>query len=488
MIVAHTALGDLRGAEDGGAVVFRAVPYAAPPVGALRFMPPQPVAASDGLRDATRHGPIAPQAPSRLRLAMGDFSCPQDEDCLTLTIWTPAADAAARPVMVWLHGGAWISGAGSLDWYNGARLAQEGDIVVVGVNYRLGALGYLQHPAIGPGNCGTLDQVAALAWVHEHIRDFGGDPARITVAGQSAGAATIGYLLTMPEARGLIRRVVLQSGGFGRGPGAPDRAIVRAEQYLRLLEIDPDAADARERLGAVPAARLIEAQTAFARANARFGDTAPPFGPVAAARITAAELVAAIGKAAAGLDVLIGTTREEGHAFFAPDAVPDDPDALAARFKAVTGSADAVTAYRARRPGATARDLLADLTTDDVFRMPGMRLADAIAERGGPVFAYEFDWAPPESLFKACHCIELPFVFGSFDAWPDAKMLEGGDPAQMQALSALMRQAWIGFVRDGTPAHPAMPVWPEYTLPQRRVMSFGPVVGAIGDPAGLGLA
>lgn len=460
MTVASTALGDMRGAEEYGVAVFRGVPYAAPPVGDFRFCAPQALSAWHGLRDATCHGPIAPQTPSRLRAAMGSFDRPQDEDCLTLTIWTPAADGRRRPVMVWLHGGAWLTGAGSLDWYNGARLAREGDIVVVGVNHRLGALGYLLHPAVSEGNLGARDQVAALRWVREHIAGFGGDAARITMAGQSAGAAAIGHMLMAPDQGGLFRRAVLQSGGFGRPPGTPDRAAARAEEFMRWLGFDPDAGDIGDLLRAVPAQRLVEAQADFARATARFGNTDPPFGPVLPERLTSDALIDVIADRAGQMDVLVGATHDEGHAFFAPDMRVDEA-ALAERF-----GADRLARCRDRRPAATPRDILADLTTDDVFRGPALRLADALAARGGRVFSYRFDWAPPASPFKACHCIDLPFSFGNLDAWPGAAMLQGGDPAEMQSLSAAMRRAWIGFVRDGDPG------WPPHTAGHPPVMRF----------------
>ena len=487
MTLVRTARGSLEGTDENGVCVFRAVPYAAPPVADLRFRPTQPVASWHGTRDATRHGPIAPQGPSRLRLAMGDFSRPQDEDCLTLTIWTPAPDATRRPVLVWLHGGAWISGAGSLDWYSGARLSREGDLVVVGVNHRLGALGYLHHPSISEGNLGTLDQIAALEWVAAHIGDFGGDPTQVTLVGQSAGAGTIGRLLASRTAPGLFHRVVLQSGGFGRPAGSPERATTRAEQLLHQLGIDPDAGNAAALLRDTAAAQIVAAQGAVARANAVFGDTTPPFGPVAAAT-SQNDPTAAIADAASELGVLIGATGDEGHAFFPPGSVSDDRDAIAARFAAVTGDPGALARCQARRPGATTRDLLADLTTQDVFVGPTMRLAEAIAARGGSVFAYQFDWAPPASPFKACHCIDLPFTFGNLAAWDGAPMLAGGDPATMQALSTRMRRAWIGFARDGSPEHDDMPPWPTYGGGQRRVMRIAEVLGAVGDPAGFDIS
>src|SRR5829696_6547352 len=195
--VATTDCGTLRGTHEQGVAVFRAVPYAAPPVDTLRFKPPARPAPWTGERDATVDGPIAPQGPSRLRAAMGDFSYPQSDDCLTLTIWTPSPDAARRPVLVWLHGGAFISGAGSLPWYSGATMARRGDVVVVGVNYRLGALGFMHLPGVSLPNLGLLDQFAALEWVSRNIAAFGGDPDNITIAGQSAGGFSVLAMLAL---------------------------------------------------------------------------------------------------------------------------------------------------------------------------------------------------------------------------------------------------------------------------------------------------
>src|SRR5260221_464693 len=179
-LVVRTGAGDLRGARVNGIAVFRGVPYAAAPVGELRFAPPQPVPAWRGVRDAVKDGPIAPQGRSRLAHVMGDFERPQSEDCLTLNIWTPAADSKKRPVLVWVHGGAFASGAGSLPWYSGERFAANGDVVVVSMNYRLGALGFLCLPGISDGNLGLLDQVAGLRFARDNIAAFGGDPDNVT--------------------------------------------------------------------------------------------------------------------------------------------------------------------------------------------------------------------------------------------------------------------------------------------------------------------
>jgi para-nitrobenzyl esterase len=476
--IARTSPGDLRGAWHDGIAAFRGVPYASPPVGERRFIAPQSVQGWSGLRDATRHGPIAPQLPSRLRVAIGDFECPHDEDCLTLTICTPAPDAKARPVLVWLHGGAWISGAGSLDWYDGANLAREGDIVVVGVNYRLGALGWLHRPGIVDAEPGTSDMIAALNWVRDHIAAFGGDPRCVTVMGQSAGATSIGRLLTLPEARPLFHRAIMQSGGFGRGAYTSEMATERADQFLHALDIDPQSSDALARLRGVDVARLLEAQSHLARSNARFAQTNPPFMPVLPRAMPQAEMLGAIAEGADGKPVLVGATADEVHAFFAADPAMQyvPADKLVARF----GGEAALARYRARRPGASAMDLLADLGSDETFVLPATRLAEAIARRGGTAYAYLFDWAPPGSRFRSCHCIDLPFVFGTFAAWTDAPMLAGGDQVQMADLSVAMRRAWIAFVRAGDPRQEFLPDWPQYNTTERPTMRFGARVGVTG--------
>lgn len=475
--VTCTPLGDLRGVYNGSVISFRAVPFAEPPMGERRFAAAEPVRPWKGLREAQEHGPIAPQLPSRLRVAMGDFARPQSEDCLTLTVSTPAVDANRRPVLVWLHGGAWVTGAGSLDWYDGARLAREGDIVCVGVNYRLGALGWLHRPGIVDADAGISDMVTALAWVRDNIAAFGGDPNCVTVMGQSAGATSIAKLLMLPEARVLFHRAIMQSGGYGRGAYTSAMASERADQFLRLLGIDPQAGDALARLRAVEVPRLLAAQTELAQRNARFAYPGAMFMPVFPAAMNLPEMLSAVAEGADDKPLLIGATADEVHAFFAADPALQDPprEALVRRF----GGEQALARYRARRPGAGAMDVLADLVTDETFLRPAMELAGTVARRGGTAYAYVFDWAAPASPFRACHCIELPFVFGTFDAWADAPMLAGGDRRQMADLSEAMRRAWLAFVRTGEPASS----WPRHEVDRRAVMRFGTRIGAVGDIA-----
>lgn len=481
--IARTELGDLLGEAADGVVRFRTVPYAAPPVGKQRFAPPQPPPAWQEVRDARAPGPIAPQPPSRLRAAMGDFERAQSEDCLTLAITTPALDGGRRPVIVWLHGGAYLSGAGSLDWYDGAAMARAGDVVVVGVNYRLGPLGFLRFPGLSDGMMGLHDMVAALRFVRAHITAFGGDPDCIAVMGQSAGGGAILRLMDWPDTEGLFHRAIVQSGPPRPGPSAAE-ATRRARRLMQLVGIDPDAADAGEQLRRAPVRPLIVQQTAIARELAQFGAIEPAFPPCFdeygedyAERLARAA-------AARGVPLVIGTTREEMNAFYVADPAMAEPDpaSVSERFRTLAGSADAIESYRDHRPGGTTRDLLADLITDHRFLLPSLDLALRVSAKGGQAFAYQFDWGGPGSPWAACHCVELPFVFGTLPTW-EAPMLNGLDPRQYAGLSATMMAAWCVFARCGNPSLPGL-AWPPYEIERRQTMRFGPVVGPVGDLAG----
>jgi para-nitrobenzyl esterase len=472
--IARTALGALSGLWQDGIAVFRGVPYAAPPVGERRLAPAASHAPWSAVRDATRHGPIAPQTPSRLRVAMGDFTRPQDEDCLTLTIWTPALDGARRPVLVWLHGGAYTTGAASLDWYDGSVLCREGDIVVVGVNYRLGALGFLHCPGVSDGNLGIDDQQAALIWVRDHIASFGGDPTCVTVCGQSAGGGSIAHLLVNPAARGLFRRAILQSAPLGEPPAAAQRAAQNGERFLGLLGLAA-APNALTHLRALPATEILAAQRQLILSAAKPGAGHLPFAPMLAEAMTQAAYLDAIADGAAGKEVLIGGTREEMHGFFAADQTMTSlgGDRLVDLVTAATGDTSAIEPYRRRRPQGTPMDWYADLLTDRRFLRPSWLLAAAIAKRGGKAWSYRFDWSPPRSSFMACHCIEIPFVFGNWATqWPEAAMLAGGNDQQMDELSTRMRRCWIEFVRNGDPNHHAIPAWPAHQPGTDRLLSF----------------
>ena len=290
-------------------------------------------------------------------------------------------------------------GSGSSPQNDGARLAREGDLVVVGVNYRLGALGWLHRPGIVDAELATSDMVAALAWVHDNIAGFGGDPSRVTLMGQSAGAMSIARLILLPEARTLFQRVIMESAGLGRGFLTPARAAMIADQFLGLLDIDPDSADALARLRAIELSRLMKAQGDVTQAHVRFAESAPAFMGVLPTSLTQPELIAALadgvvqGAAFGGRDVLIGTVADEVHAHYGAHPLMREASADAAA--AAAGGEEILARYRARRPGATPVQLLADLATEEIYLRPTMRLADAVAAQGGNVYTYLFDWAPP---------------------------------------------------------------------------------------------
>jgi para-nitrobenzyl esterase len=483
-VILDMFLGKLRGHEQNGLLSFHAVPYARPPVGSLRFAAPMPPAPWNGIRDAQEPGAIAPQPPSRLNLAMGDFDLPQDENCLTLTIRTPGTDKQCRPVVVWFHGGGYISGAGALPWYDGSRLASEGDVVFVNVNYRIGALGYLYAPGISPGNLGLLDQQSALEWVQKHIAGFGGDPAQVTLMGQSAGSHSIALLLAQSaSSRPLAQRAILQSAPLGLTLYDPQKATRIGEVFIKALGIEPRHPQAREQICQVSTRALLDAQTTafrFVVGQAEPGDPlALPFIPTADGTILprSQDMAAAMKQAAARLDVLIGTTREEANVFFY--RIP----AVQALTRAPV-PAEEIARLGARRPGAPAAQLLMDFVGEKLFFRPTLDWALQAVEAGRRVYLYQFDWPSPNQELAAGHCLELPFVFGSRAAFSDAPMMLGANMQQVDALSAMMRASWIGFIRNGNPNHAGIPPWPLFEATQRATMRFDAVSGAVGDLAG----
>jgi para-nitrobenzyl esterase len=478
MTIVTVREGRLRGQPGDDFVVFRGVPYAAPPVGELRFAPPQPAQLWSGVRDARTDGPIAPQNRSRLAHIMGDFAAEQGEDCLSLTVWAPQERRESLPVLVWLHGGAFTTGAGSLSWYAGDAFVRSG-LVVVNVNYRLGALGFLHVPGVSPGNLGLLDQVAALRWVRDNIAAFGGDPRRVTVMGQSAGGGSIGALFAMPSAQGLFHRAIMQSAALQRVNPSPESAELAGRTFLKLLGV---AADAPQAVRGVPFRDVLAAQGELARIDKRFADPVTPFRPLLDGRIvTASPVDAARAGAAAAVDIMTGTTREEMAAFYSVDPAVQQADeaSVRAEFERLYGGlgAERWDQYRRRRLDRKPQKLLADLYTDWLFRLPSLRFAEAQAHHGRPAYVFDFDWQSPAG-FEACHCLELPFVFDNLPNWPNAPMLAGADPSACAQLARIMQRAWAAFARNGDPNHDEMPPWPRYDLQRRMKMRFDIMVEA----------
>jgi para-nitrobenzyl esterase len=458
--VVDTDRGKVRGVTEGEAISFRGIPYAASPIGELRFAPPQPHPGWLGVREAATAGPAVPQAASRLEQVMGQRVPDWNEvGSLTVNVFTPRRalpDRAPRPVLVWWHGGGFTSGSGGWDWYDGGRLAALGDIVVVTANYRVGPLGYLYLPEIGAANSGPQDQAAVLRWVRDNIASFGGDPRTVTVGGQSAGAYSALSLALDPQTTGLVTRVLLESGPFGLPPQDPRNAAENAEAYLRLLGVQ-SGADTAKTLRALPVEQLLSAYGRLAGQLARPGNAAPPMYPVLGGPGVPRTWQRALADGALeGKALLIGTTRDEATAFFAFDPRIQNLTATGALdiLAGQIGEQDAHEVYRrhaARLPQATPARIFTAVQNDELFRDGALQIADHHAAGGNATYAYQFDYQPAEDAHAlgATHCGELPFLFNTFDAYPDSPML--GEPTDAQrALGHTFATAVTEFVTTGS--------------------------------------
>jgi para-nitrobenzyl esterase len=484
--IATTTNGKVEGREKEGVVLFAGIPYAAPPVGELRFKAPRPHEPWEGVRAALRFGPAAPQLQGE---GLTDrMPVRWDEDCLTLNVSTPAADGGQRPVLVWIHGGAYRTGQSGIPWYNGARFAANGDIVVVSFNYRLGTLGFAHLARFGDeyatsGLNGTLDQVAALEWVRDNIAAFGGDPDNVTVAGESAGAMSVGTLLGLPQAAGLFRKAILQSGAA--------HGMLPLEAAEKVTDLFCEALGARSAadLLAAPAQDILEAQ---AKVDAdlgrgaglvnKLGVAALPFSPVVDGSVLPLSPFEAIQRgAAAGVPVLAGTNRDETTLFGYGNIDEERLRKLAVR---LGGDEEMIAAYRATRPDASASDILTAITTDHMFRIPAIRLAEARAAHGAKTWMYLFAWESRafNGRLKATHALEIPFAFDNLDKTGVDVFL--GDGPKPQHVADAMHAAWTSFIRTGDPNCEAVPRWPAYDLERRATLVFNDVSEVVDDPAG----
>lgn len=485
----ETDRGMVRGEHRRGAYRFKGIPYAAPPVGERRFAPPAPGESWSGIRRAVGSHPVAPQPPDMVSqlLGAGDGPPQSEADCLTLNVWTPRPDDAARPVLVWIHGGAFVTGSGSVPWYDGANLTRR-DVVVVTVNYRLGALGFCHLEGIGgdafagSGNVGILDQAAALAWVQRNIEAFGGDPGNVTIFGESAGGMSVGTHLALPASRGLFHRAIAQSGAVDN-VSDPDRATGIARRVLDELGLGASRID---ELRSIPASALVEAQQ---KISADFGITGGlPFQPVWGDSVLPRRPIDAITDGgAAGIDLIVGSNRDELRVFFAmtPAMRADDDATVTRRVRAAAGG-DAeriVGAYRNLFPEASSTELFEAIGTDAVFRIPALRLADA-QRAHAPVHVYEFHQASTGlgGHLGATHAVDVPFAFDNLDA-PGASFFTGEPDAAMRRVATAMADAWCAFARDGDPDATTLPRWPAWVPPTNATMVLEGTPSVASDPA-----
>ncbi|MGW1766798.1 carboxylesterase/lipase family protein [Streptomyces sp. NPDC002073] len=459
---ATTRYGTVRGRIEDGVAVFRGIPYAAPPFGALRFAAPAPPEPWDGVREAVAYGPTAPKVPYPQPFAalLPDPDVPGD-DCLNLNVWTPDPGRAARlPVLVWIHGGALTRGSSAVPVYDGRAFARDG-VVLVSLNYRLGVEGFGVFPD-APQNRGLRDQIAALTWVRDNIEAFGGDPARVTVCGESAGAISIGALLASPLAEGLFARAVLQSGAPEALPRDRVRAMVR--RMAAALKVPATAAA----FAAVDRRTLLDAQGAVLRRSSPLLG-GPAFGIVTDGDVVPEDPRAALtaGRAARDVPLLLGWTAEEYRLWLAPTGMLPrldrlGPLALAAGMLRTGRSLAEVRTRWAALPGAGAGQVLGELLTDHLLRDPLRELARS-ARRTAPCHVYEFAWCSGVEGMGACHALELGFVFDTLHV-PESEWLAG--PGAPQALADEMHAAWVRFAVAGEPG------WPAWT-PTRPPHRFG---------------
>jgi len=479
--IVTTRQGEVQGLVSDGVYFFKGIPYASAPFGENRFLPPQPVAPWSGIRDAFEFGSRPPEVPYPPPFdVLLSNNVDAGENCLNLNIWSPALGAGARPVMVWIAGGAFehITYATC----DGSRFARDG-VVCVSLNYRVGADGFL-YLGDGTANCGLLDQITALEWVRENITAFGGDPSNVTVFGESAGAISIAMLLSIPRAQGLFRRAICQSGGAHPtfSPAAGQRIGRRFAEQLGVPAT-------REALAAVPIERALQAQAAMSadlgatRDPQRWGEevvvSLMPWQPVVDNDVIperALDLIAS--GAAANVDLMVGTNTEEWRLFMVPNGmVAVITEAMLSGAAAAYGlSAEALASYRAALPNASAGDLLSAIMGDWYFRIPAMRLADAHAKTAtsSSTYVYEFAWRSPQfdGLLGACHGVEIPFVFDTLDS--GSEPLWGANPPQQ--LADVMHAAWVAFASTGTCG------WPRYDAEDRAAMRFDAKSAVVKDP------
>ncbi|MBB5911909.1 para-nitrobenzyl esterase [Nocardia transvalensis] len=474
--------GKVRGLADGGISSFLGIPYAAPPVGPARFEAPQPVTEWSGVRDAVELGATCAQSPypAPIHALIGSDGVPGDE-YLNVNVWTPDAGGSGLPVLVWIHGGAFVRGSNSQKIYDGSAFARDG-VVVVSINYRLGISGFAAVPG-APLNRGLRDQIFALHWVQENVAAFGGDPGNVTVFGESAGGMSVVNLLVAPQARGLFRRAIVQSAN-GSAVAAADDARKVAEQVAAKIGIDPTAAA----FGELGPDQLRSAQDATALDlmtdpdPARWGASVITNGlgilsffPVIDGELIPdrpTDILAAHPDRTVPL--IIGWTAEEFRFYTFPTGIAAGitaetlPIALA-RYGLEPAVAER---YAANRPGASPADVFAAVVTDLVFRDDAMRIAEYTAAAGNSTYVYEFAWRSGIPDLGASHVMEVPFVFDQID---EAHTLTGPNPPQR--LADEVHRAWVRFATHGDPG------WSAFDAATRSVRIFdSPESYDVADP------
>lgn len=471
--VVETASGKIRGVIQGGTHIFRGIPYGASTAGNNRFMPPRRPEPWSGVREAFQNGPTAPQlsGPINPLILNHTPTAPKGEDCLVINVFTPGVnDGRKRPVMVWLHGGGFATGAGTPLAFDGTDLARSGDVVIVSVNHRLNLFGFLYLSDLGgdkyadSSNVGLLDVVAVLQWVRDNIAQFGGNPGNVTLYGQSGGGLKISNLLAMPPAKGLFHKAIIESGSALKGISR-DEANKTTERMLAKLSIQKDQIDELQKL---PVERLLAAIDTRGSAP---GTPPLALGPVVDGRSlprdpfdpTAPEM-------SADVPLIIGSVNTEGTFFTPPDSPLFSLDEAGMRDRLKNRYGDAteklIELYRKEMPNATPSQIYFVITA-----FPANAITQAerkVAQGKAPVYMYLFTWETPVEGGRrfSPHTVELPFVFNNVAEQPE----EVGNGPELQPLADKVSSAWAAFARTGVPSAAGIPKWLPYNVNERPAM------------------
>ena len=470
--IIETKSGKVQGYRKNGLEIFKGIPYVEAPIGELRFKPPIAKKPWEGILDATKYGACAYQGYTELEEWLGKAE-PESEDCLFLNIWTPATDGNKRPVMVWIHGGAFIMGTGNDPMYDGSALAQRGDVVVVTINYRLGIFGFPYISGV-TANIGSLDQIAALKWVNENIEHFGGDPNNVTIFGESAGAYSVVSLCSMPSAKGLFHKVIAQSTPIidSRVSEKPTKKI------LRKLGIKGGNIDAARN---IPPEQIVEAQNKFFKENPQ---NALALRPQIEQNTWPKHPLKAFREGdCSDISFMIGTNLDEAKLFTAMKAfnsMVQEGEKVIIGFLGMQGineekSKKLLNIYREAREGKLSnepKELIDAFLTDFMFRIITIRLLEAQRPHQPNTYNYMFSLTSPalNGILGSCHALEIPFVFGTLES----PTMKGFIPvnSETKATSEKMMDSWIAFAHTGNPNHKGIPKWPAYDAEKRATMIF----------------
>jgi para-nitrobenzyl esterase len=461
--ITTTTSGSVRGFVDEGALAFLGIPYADPPLGKLRFAAPARPTKWAGVRDAIAFGPTAPQSEPGWTIIPEPVE--PGDDYLNLNIYTPDT-TDSLPVLVWIHGGGFTAGCSRSPWYRGTRFARDG-VVLVSIGYRLGIEGFLEIDD-APSNRAILDWIAALGWVQENIASFGGDPSKVTIAGQSAGSAACVYLLTTSRANGLFRGAICQSG-VGDAAMTADTARHLGRQLAEQLGVKAS----RDELARFTPSELMDAHAALGIPQS-FDRGAPQFKPfVDGDLVTSAPLAAVRNGAGGDVDVIVGATSEEINGLRFRISAEDVPH----RMEEIGLGPEEQRLYMEHVGAKDLHEAAGQAMTDYIFRLPAAKLLDARAIASANTFGYDFRWPSPVNGVGSCHCMEIPFAFDNLDAERVADGLHGPDAPQ--DLASDMHHSWVQFVTEGDPR------WPTYDFERRRVAIFDSPMGLASDLMGV---